>query len=370
MVYIPVIKLYYEENHLNNFELFLLHGFYSVIIAISEIPSGYAADIWGRRRTMIIGLLFGFIGFGVYSLTYGFLGFLLAEIALGIGQGFTSGCDTALLYDSLKQQKKEDRYIKVEGQITATGNIAEALAGIFVTMLAFTVIRNYYYIQTIIALLSLVCAFFLVEPFVHHHEEKNWGTILKIVKQSLWENKILSRYILFSSIIGFASLSMAWFAQIFLYHAGLPKVYFGITWTGLNLIVAVGSLSSAWVHKKLGTGNTLFYILFFSSFGFLLASQTISIYGIFLLSFFYFVRGTAHPVMKDRINSLTSSNVRATVFSIRSLLIRTLFFAFGPLLGWITDKFSLTLALELCALTIFIPGIILIGAILKAGKKV
>jgi MFS family permease len=369
MIYIPVVKLYYQENHLNNFELFLLHGIYSIIIAISEIPSGYAADVWGRKKTMITGLFFGFIGFAVYSITYGFWGFLLAEVALGIGQGFTSGCDTALLYDSLQEQKKENRYLKIEGNITATGNVAEALAGITVTLLAFTIIRQYYYIQTIIAIFSLITAFFLIEPFVHHHEERNWSSILNVVKQSLWKNKLLSRYIIFSSVIGFASLSMAWFAQIFLYQAGLPKAWFGITWTGLNLVVALGSLTSAWIYRKIGIRRALLYILIFSSFGFLLASQTIAIYGIFLLSVFYFVRGTAHPIMKDRINSLTNSNVRATVLSVRSFIIRILFFAFGPFLGWITDKFSLSLALELSALTILIPGIILIVSILKAGKQ-
>jgi predicted MFS family arabinose efflux permease len=368
MLYMPVVKLYYEENHLNNFELFLLHGIYSIIIAISEIPSGYAADVWGRKKTMITGLFFGFIGFAVYSVTHSFWGFLLAEVVLGIGQGFTSGCDTALLYDSLQEQKKENLYIKMEGNITATGNIAEAFAGISVTLLAFAVIRYYYYIQTFIALISFLIAFFLVEPFVHHHEEKNWSSIIDTVKHSLWKNKLLSGYIIFSSIIGFASLSMAWFAQIFLYKAGLPKTYFGVTWTGLNLMVAIGSLLSAWIYRKLGIRKALLYILLFSSFGFLLASQTISIYGIFLLSVFYFVRGTAHPIMKDRINSLTKSNVRATVLSIRSFIIRILFFALGPFLGWITDKYSLSLALELSAITILIPGTIMVIVISRAKK--
>jgi predicted MFS family arabinose efflux permease len=370
MLYIPVIKLYYEENHLNNFQLFLLHGIYSIIIAVAEIPSGYAADVWGRKKTMVTGLFFGFIGFTVYAFTFGFWGFLLAEIALGIGQGFISGCDSALLYDTLKQQKSEGRYIKMEGKITASGNIAEALAGIVVTLLAFTVIRNYYYIQSVVAFFSFICAFFLVEPIIHQHEEKNWNFILKNVKHSLWDNKLLARYIIFSSIIGYASLSMAWFAQIFLYQAGLPQVYFGITWTGLNLAVAFGSFTSAWVNSKLGNRNSLIYILFFLSFGFFLASQTIYIYGIFLLSVFYFVRGTAHPIMKSQINNLTNSNIRATVLSVRSFIIRILFFALGPFLGWVTDKFSLALALQLCAISVFIPGIIMVVAIMRVGKTI
>lgn len=85
MLYMPIVKLFYEENGLDNFQLFLLHGVYSLVIALLEIPSGYAADIWGRKNALIMGTTFGSIGFAIYSFTYGFWGFLLAELALGVG---------------------------------------------------------------------------------------------------------------------------------------------------------------------------------------------------------------------------------------------------------------------------------------------
>lgn len=371
MLYMPVVKLYYEENGLNNMELFLLHGIYSVIIAVSEIPSGYAADVWGRKKTMLTGLIFLVFGFVFYSLSYGFWGFLVAEVLLGIGQGFTSGCDTALLYDSLQQQHRQKEYIKFEGRISSVGNLSEALAGIIVTILAFSAMRNYYYLQVIISLVGLVAAIFIIEPAVHHQEdrERNWRQIIKIVKESLWTNILLSRTIIFSSIIGFASLSMAWFAQIFFYAANLPSKYYGITWTFLNLVVAAGSFLSSLVYRRLGLKKTLIFMLSFIAGGFFLASQTIAIYGIFLLTLFYFARGIAHPVLKDQINVLAESHVRATVFSIRSFVIRIMFFAIGPLLGWVTDKISLSVALMLGGTTILIPGILLIPVIIKNNRS-
>lgn len=367
MLYMPIVKLYYEENGLNNTQLFLLHGIYSIIIAVSEIPSGYAADVWGRKISMIIGLLFGTIGFALYSVTYGFWGFLFAEVLLGIGEGFTSGCDTALLYDSLQQQGKENDYIKHEGRITSVGNVSEALAGIMVTLLAFSVMRNYYYIQTIISIFGLIAAFFLVEPTLHHEDgiDRNWNHIIEIVKQSLWKNKLLSYTIIFSSVIGFASLSMAWFAQIFMFNAHLPARYYGITWTSLNLFVAAGSFMSFWIYRKVGLKSAAVMILVLISGGFILASQTISILGIALLAIFYFTRGAAHPILKDRINNLTQSSVRATVLSIRSFIIRILFFALGPLLGFVTDKINLSTALLLGGITVLIPALFYLPLIIK-----
>jgi MFS family permease len=54
------------------------------IVAL-EIPSGWMADVWGRRKTLILGTILGSAGFMMYSFSYGFWAFILAEIILGAG---------------------------------------------------------------------------------------------------------------------------------------------------------------------------------------------------------------------------------------------------------------------------------------------
>ena len=366
MLYIPAVKLFYAENALTDYDLFLLHGIYSFVIFLIEIPSGYLADVWGRKKTIAAGMLFGVVGFGVYSLSYGFWGFLLAEIALGIGQAFVSGSDSAILYDTLLEQEKTDKYIKFEGSITGTGNLAESLAGLVFTLLAYESMRRYYYIQILITSIGLIAAIFLVEPKSHISRVKaSVKSVLSVVKGTLWKNPQLSRYIILSSIIGFASLSMAWFAQIFLYDAGVKKVSFGVVLAALNFMVMLGSFSAYRTDKILRPRFILIFLLVFLAAGYLLAAQFISFWGLGFLMIFYFVRGTAHPIMKDRINKYSASNVRATVLSVRSLLIRLLFALLGPMLGWYTDRVSLSFALSLCGLIILIPGIYLVAAILR-----
>ena len=77
----PVVKLFYAENNLDDFDLFLLHALYSGVIFLIEIPSGYLADVWGRKLSIQSGLLMGLAGFVIYSLTGGFWGFLLALLS-------------------------------------------------------------------------------------------------------------------------------------------------------------------------------------------------------------------------------------------------------------------------------------------------
>ena len=78
------------------------------------------------------------------------------------------------------------------------------------------------------------------------------------------------------------------------------------------------------------------------------------------LFLFYLVRGYATPMLRDLTNQNCSSEIRATVLSIRSLLVRTSFSLFGPLIGTIAGRISLGAALMLF-------GTILFAAFLWAG---
>ena len=130
-------------------------------------------------------------------------------------------------------------------------------------------------------------------------------------------------------------------------------------------MVALGSILSHRIDNLLGRKLSLIYILFFLSAGYFIASGTIAPYGIVFLMIFYFARGTAHPILKDRIQTYTTSGVRATVLSVRSLIIRIMFALLGPVIGVITEKISLSFALLISGSIILIPGLFLIFSIYK-----
>src|SRR5665811_1353610 len=115
----PVVVLFYQDNGMGMQKIFILKAIYSVAVVFMEIPSGWMADVWGRKKTLILGSILGSAGFLVYSFSYGFLAFEVAEIILGIGHSFVSGADSAMLYDSVKADNKTDKYTKEEGRITS-----------------------------------------------------------------------------------------------------------------------------------------------------------------------------------------------------------------------------------------------------------
>lgn len=355
MLYMPIIVLFYQENGLEMQDVFLLQGVYSVAIVILEIPSGYLADVLGRKMTLIIGTILGFGGFVIYSVSFGFWGFLLAELTMGIGQSLISGADSAMLYDTLKAMNQKDRYLKLEGRMVSVGNFAEATAGILGGLLAEISLRTPFIAQSLVALIGIPAALTLIEPLRQEKMARmNFRDILSIVRYSLSENRQLKWNIIFSAVIGASTLTMAWFVQPYFRLVDLPLSLFGVFWTLLNLSVAITSYFAYKVEYRLGQQRMIISITVLVPLLYFILSRIDIVWGIAVLFAFYLVRGVATPVLKDYINRIADSQSRATVLSVRNFVIRILFAGIGPFLGWYTDHYSLTSALALASGTFFL----------------
>lgn len=355
MLFMPIVVLFYKDNGLEMRHVFILQAIYSVAIVALEIPSGYFADVLGRKITLVIGTVLGFLGFLTYSFSFGFMGFLIAEIILGLGQSLISGADSALLYDSLLETGKKDKYIKYEGRMVSVGNFAEAIAGILGGLLATLSLRYPYYAQTLVAFIGIPAAVMLIEPIRHKKLIKmKFSDVLNIVKYALHDNYELKWNIIFSSVIGASTLTMAWFVQPYFELILLPISLFGVFWTILNVTVGFSAMLAHKVEMKLKQTKFMIGITFLIPAGYIFVSRINSFWGIGILFIFYIVRGIATPILKDYINQLCESDIRATVLSVRNFVIRIFFAIIGPIVGWYTDHFSLQAALLLAGIVFLV----------------
>lgn len=352
----PVIVLFYEDHGLGLQDVFILKSVYSIAAVTLEIPSGYLADVWGRRKCLIIGCILFFVGYLCYSCTGTFQAFIIAELLLGIGQTLVNGADSALLYDTTVHYKKENQYLRYEGRITMIGNFAEAIAGIFGGLMAVYSLRYPFYGQVIIAFIGIPAAFALQEIKTSNKLQSPLHEILRIIKYSLVTNKKLCYNIMFSGIIGAATLTMAWFVQPFLMYLHTPTSYYGIIWTLLNLTVGLAALYSDRIERYLGMNKMNLLILLTIVGGYVALAYNLSYFGLIILLVFYIFRGFATPILKGYINQMTFSEMRATVLSIRNFVIRLIFAVVAPFIGWLNDMYSLQTALLASAIVILIPG--------------
>ena len=360
MLIMPVVALFYNENGLDDFDIFLLQAIYSVSVAVMEIPSGYMADIVGRKKTLVLGSILGTSGYIIYSLSGDFYGFLAAEIILGIGGSFISGADSAMLFDSLAALRRKHRYLQFEGRITSLGNFAETAAALCGGLIAaFLSYRAVYITQAAVAAIAIPASLLLLEPpknaVIEHPGVRH---ILAVCREALITNGKLSSAIILSSMTGIATLCMAWSSQIYFVKNGFTEVAITPLWITLNLTVAVVAAFASKTKEILGNKISLLLIIIYIPCGYIFLGWLPLLPALISLYLFYGVRGYATPVLKDLINQNCESPTRATVLSIRNLIIRFGFTLLGPAIGLVSSTYTLSSALILAGAVLLILTIL------------
>jgi len=369
MLIVPIIVPFFKSNHLSMQQIMMLQSVFSLTVVFLEVPSGYFADVLGRKKSIVIGLIFALLGLSVYSVSNGFWAFLCGELILGFGSSFISGADSALLYDSLLEVSRENEYKKVEGRNQAIGNFSEATAGIFGGIIAAVSVRYPFYIQAALTVPAIIIALTLKEPKFHKENKRKptFNEIIKTVKYALHDNKPIKWLLIYSSVIGAATITMAWLIQPYFMRVGLPLYYFGFMWAVLNFSVGFFSLSAHRVESIVGRKNILISLVLLVTVGYIALSLIGAIWGIAFIFIFYFVRGMNAPLLGEYVNRLTEPAVRATLLSLNALLFRLIFAIMGPVFFFLTDKYSLKYSLLSCALFFFITGIVSLFWLAKSG---
>lgn len=345
MLYMPIIGLFYSAHSLSTLQIFIIQSSYSLASALFEIPSGYLADVIGRKKTLVLGSFMGALGFALYSIQQSFIAFLIAEIIMGIGQSFISGTDSAMLYDTLEETNKTEKYIAFEGKITSLGGFAETgaalLGGIIASLSGFTQV---FIIQAIVAAMAIPAALALRETNRKKLLHTGIAQIFTISYQSLFTHKKLSQSIIFSSVIGTATLTMAWTLQSFFIISDFTEIQTTTYWVTYNFIVAAVSVFAGKIVASISRKNLLYSIAVFIPLGFIIMISNYTYIIIAYLLIFHVVRGYATPILKDLIQHNAAPEIRATILSLRGLLIRLSFAIIGPIIGYTSGVYSLQMA--------------------------
>ena len=140
--------------------------------------------------------------------------------------------------------------------------------------------------------------------------------------------------------MGAATLSAAWLAQPFFKSIDISLVYYGVLWAFLNVTAGFSSVNSYKYEQKHNTPNLLLILGILMSLSFFVIYFLPNYYGLILIFAIYYMRGIITPLLKNQININTKSNIRATVMSVRSFILRISFAIIAPILGYLADNNS------------------------------
>mgnify|MGYP000394853260 CR=1 FL=1 len=80
--------------------IFALQTIFATAMLVSEVHSGYLADVFGRRNIIFAGAIVSGLGHNQLIFADSFAALVVYEFTLGIGASLLSGADLALLYDT------------------------------------------------------------------------------------------------------------------------------------------------------------------------------------------------------------------------------------------------------------------------------
>ncbi len=361
LIAIPVIVPFFQENGLSQTEIFILQSVFAIGVLVLEVPSGYFADHYGRKKSMLLGGILATLGFIIYSFAFGFWPILIAELVLGVGLSFISGADTAIAYDSLAAIGKKETYRRFEARSFAFSGTAEASASILGGILALISLRTTIYAQVGVELVLIPLTLLLVEPKrIKSATDNPFKDVLRITKYALHGHKEIKWLILYGATVGTLTHTMVWLTQPYYQLVGIPIGWFGVLWAVQLLAMAVFAQFADTYEQWLGKRKALSSFVLIGVAAYILLGVAPWVATLPVLLVFYFIRGVHVPILRDYVNSLIDSDFRATVMSVSNLVQKLLYTLIGPLIGVVMDLYSLQTALLFSAVVYGSLGLIVL----------
>ncbi len=134
--YEPFLLLALADKGLSYSAIGLLYGFREIMVNLFEIPSGAMADVYGRRKSMILSFAAYIVSFVIFGLSKNVPLLFAAMFFFAIGDAFRTGTHKAMIFTWLRLQGREKERTKIYGVTRSWSKIGSAvsvvLAGIFV----------------------------------------------------------------------------------------------------------------------------------------------------------------------------------------------------------------------------------------------
>ena len=345
-------------------DIFFMESVCVFVMIFMEIPSGALADILGRKKTIIWGLICELGCLILFALANSPWDIWVANIICFAGVAFVHGADTSLLYDTLKFLGRESRDFKVIKGRAASGLLLIcALSNLATGYLAEVNLRLPMYLAIGFFLISLVTSFFFTEPPLGNTEKfelkKHWQ-LMKLSVFFVANHKKVKWLIAFTVLIGTAS--KIWFFTYNPYFelVNIPLRYFGWIFFLMGIIAAASSFWANWLSKKIGDLGSIIAIICLIALPILAMGSYVAQAMVLLVLIQNVVRGYLVPFTDHILHDYLDSQNRATVFSIQSSMrgISDAIFLFG--FAALLKMVSLPIGLQILGVTTLAIGILLI----------
>jgi len=341
-------------------QIVLTQVYFTIIILLTEIPSGYFADKFSRKLSLTISALLVTCSMFAYIFAQNFWHVIIIETFLAFSIVFKSGSDSAIIYDSLVELDETDNYHKIQGRMQSSWSVAEGLAAILGGFIAaYFSLRAPLYFQFPIIALIVPLSLSLTEPKRHVLEDPdgNLQNILKAIKFTMINQSSLRWLILTEALLGAAGFFMVWFIQPYWESTQINIKWFGILWALLQFNIAFWAFVSHKIKKE-QVGQLFLLFIIIQTISYCYLGMYYNLIGVLLIFIFGLIRGLKKPLLMDILNEKAPSELRATVISVQSMVSNLTFSIIAPFLGYTADLYTIQTTFKIASATFAILSLL------------
>lgn len=308
---------------------------------VFEIPSGVLADVFGRKKMLIVSGIMRMIGNIVMILSNNLFTVCLSLVFYALSYNFSSGTDDALAYDSLKLAKMEEGFeTYVSNQLMIhriCGGISTLCAG-FALFIGYRAAYGTSLVSSIIQILLLSSLHEVYAVNSQYDKEcKTVGKLIACFKESilfLKEVKKIMGLMLCNSFVGAVDTLLLFFLQAKLLEKGIPEGGLGLALFFMEMGGVVGSRLILRFPRLSYKG--VFVVTTFFGLAGVLAEHS-SWYGIMTAG--GFLAAVGDDALQVRTNTILQhmfpSEQRATLTSVESFTFSVIMIVLSPIAGFV-----------------------------------
>jgi MFS family permease len=317
----------------------LVQAIFSAAGLAFEVPSGYLADVAGRRRALLLGMGAQALAMLGYGVARGFWTFAAAEVALAFAYSLLSGTASAILFDSLRASGDDARYHRMEGRAEAMTRLGTGVAAVLGGFLAAVSLRLPFAVNTATAFAGVLVGRSLVEPPRDRLAGHTPLRELLTVTAGALRDRRLQGAMLLSAALFATGITGIWGYFLRLTGEGISVAAYGLYFALFQGASAAGAATSARVSALLGRRGSVAVLAIVPA-TLLACALDGSWRPIVLTPLAAAAWGFSTPFLLELLNRNIGSERRATVLSVAAMLGRVLLVAVGPAFGWLSDRFS------------------------------
>ena len=356
----PFLIIFFRSIGLPFFHIGTLYSIKEMVVLTMGIPSGILADVFGRKRMLILSTISYLASFVLFFLGRGFLQFAFAMGLYGLAEALMSGGYNALVIGYLQSRGLEKYRVEYLGGVRAWGQMGLALngllSGIFLLFVPdYRLLFAFTFIPHFINLINIS-----LFPSVEEKPKKR-GSGIDVGFLKKWDYiKVLlnsSLYMaLFRTVKDYVQPILKRFAlslPVLLFLSGEQRTAI-VVGSAYFLIYTMNSIASSRAYrlKRFGrdalviNGTYILGALSVVGAG-ILYSLGMYIYSFLIFLGMFLMLNLRRPFMLSYISSLIPQDSLATGLSIENNLKIVVAMVLAPVLGYMADALGVGNALAL-----------------------